>query len=491
MKRIIFLTISIMLIAYSAWATETRVIGGASGAAEGTDVGFGNMTATSISLGDGATYPDQAIKIGGDPGFYKSAERTLTYSTANGDRYEFNNAGVRGLVNSTPYTFFNTVASSTAPVYAFTGDADTGIGKAGDDQLSLISGEVEALRNYTTYSEFYPSGSGQVRIYDDGTLENTGGIVYSGITTVMGDYSSVLRDYTVFGNATTASITVYLQDASLFEGQIKRVLKDDSTGNTVTLQPYSTQTISHATTYILRDHNSEILIMSRGGNWDRMQATPVSFYADMHLHNNSTPTTINTQNIPHFVQGLFSDDISNGFTFSAGSSGALTVFADYSATVPGAILATDASHGLSTGDTISITNTTNYNGVFNVTVTGSDNFYFTDTFVADDGTGTWYQGDRYSVDPGVGAKYRVGWHCFGSPDSGGGADFEFELFINEAPVEKAESVRTFGNSTDIGTLGGGGIINLVDGDELSFAMINMTDTVDFTATHCNIGLDNI
>lgn len=482
----------------------TSVIGAGGGCAEGADCGFNSITTTTLTTsGDINVGGDIEIdglakglnlygtnSITGNLNFglsYVSSKAHYFYLRANADKDGFNIqhqfAGdsftasaieqsimdIEGKIEQTGTAAYNGIKLDVT-------ETTLGDGTAGDGNNLLWLG-IE--------------GANKVKVDNEGTIANSGGIVYSGMTTVMGDYSTVLKDYAVFGNATSTSINVYLQDASLAEGQVKRIIKEDSTSNTVTLQPYSTQTISHATNYILRDHNSEILIMSRGGNWDRMQATPVSFYADMHLHDNSTSTIINTQNIPHFVQGLFTDDDSNGFTFSAGSSGALTVFADYSATMPGTVLATDVAHGLSTGDTIGITATTNYNGAFNVTVTGVDNFYFTDTFVADDGTGTWYQGDRYSVDPGVGAKFRVGWHCFGSPDSGGGADFEFELFINEAPVEKAESARTFGNSTDIGTLGGGGLIDLVDGDELSFSIINMTDTVNFTATHCNIGLDNI
>ncbi len=474
------------------------------GVSEGSDVGFGNITATTLT-----TSAD--INVGGSIDIDGLSEGVRLYSTNvitgnnnEGLKFDSSKAHYFTLSDNNNRNGFNIVPFNDTKEFN---------GSNLEQSILNIEGEIEqsgtaaynGIRIDVTETSLGDGTAGEgnnlmwlgitgaekFEVDREGTISNAGGVVYSGMTTVMGDYSTVLRDYAVFGNTTTTSINVYLQDASLAEGQIKRIMKDDSTSNTVTLQPYSTQTISHATNYILRDHNSEILIMSRGGNWDRMQATPVSFYADMHLHDNSTSTIINTQDIPHFVQGLFTDDDSNGFTFSAGSSGALTAFAEYSATVPGTVLATDVAHGLSTGDTIGITATTNYNGAFNVTVTGSDNFYFTDTFVADDGTGTWYQGDRYSVDPGAGSKYRIGWHCFGSPDSGGGADFEFELFINEAPVEKAESANTFANSTDIDMLGGGGLIDLVDGDVISFSIINMTDTVNFTATHCNVGLDNI
>jgi hypothetical protein len=69
-------------------------------------------------------------------------------------------------------------------------------------------------------------------------------------------------------------------------------------------------------------------------------------------------------------------------------TGTITAVADYSGTVAGTVLVTDAAHGLSTGNTITIAGTTNYNGTFTVTVVSVDTFYITETFVASE-TGTW------------------------------------------------------------------------------------------------------
>lgn len=67
----------------------------------------------------------------------------------------------------------------------------------------------------------------------------------------------------------------------------------------------------------------------------------------------------------------------------------ISAFADYSGTVAGTVKATtSAVHGLITGDYVTIAGTTSYNGVFKVTVIDTDDFYFTDTWVANDATGT-------------------------------------------------------------------------------------------------------
>ncbi|MCK5017541.1 MAG: hypothetical protein KAS32_10780 [Candidatus Peribacteraceae bacterium] len=67
----------------------------------------------------------------------------------------------------------------------------------------------------------------------------------------------------------------------------------------------------------------------------------------------------------------------------------ISAFADYSGTVTGTVKATTSSaHGLSTDDLVTIWNTTSYNGQFRITKVDADEFYFTDTWVADDAQGS-------------------------------------------------------------------------------------------------------
>lgn len=61
----------------------------------------------------------------------------------------------------------------------------------------------------------------------------------------------------------------------------------------------------------------------------------------------------------------------------------ITEFADHGATVPGTVKATSVGHGRSTSNSLIISGSTDYNGTFTITVIDVDNFYFTDTWVAD------------------------------------------------------------------------------------------------------------
>jgi len=69
------------------------------------------------------------------------------------------------------------------------------------------------------------------------------------------------------------------------------------------------------------------------------------------------------------------------------TSKTITAFADNGG---GTVKATSVGHGLTgTVASIKISGTTNYNGVYTVTVIDANNFYFTDTWVANDATGWW------------------------------------------------------------------------------------------------------
>jgi hypothetical protein len=66
----------------------------------------------------------------------------------------------------------------------------------------------------------------------------------------------------------------------------------------------------------------------------------------------------------------------------------ITAFADYSGTVTGTVSVTSTSHGIETGDYVTIAGTTNYNGTYAATKIDANTYYITATWVADDGTGT-------------------------------------------------------------------------------------------------------
>jgi hypothetical protein len=67
---------------------------------------------------------------------------------------------------------------------------------------------------------------------------------------------------------------------------------------------------------------------------------------------------------------------------------AITAFANYGSTIVGTVLVTAAAHALVTGMYVDITGSTSYNGEHYVTRLSASQFYFTGTWVADDGSCT-------------------------------------------------------------------------------------------------------
>jgi hypothetical protein len=74
-------------------------------------------------------------------------------------------------------------------------------------------------------------------------------------------------DITVFCDATGAAQTANLPAASSMTGQILILKKIDSSANTVTLDPNSTETIDGSSTLVLSNQGDGVAIQSNGSNW--------------------------------------------------------------------------------------------------------------------------------------------------------------------------------------------------------------------------------
>jgi len=136
-----------------------------SGLSEGS-----HLIVTSIQVGDGTAAAPSVDVGGGNDGFFKQSG-VLKYSlngTATNDVI-FGASGIQSGNTNGPFMLNSEVATATNPVWAFIGDDDTGIGKAGADQLSLIAGGAEGARVDTDAT----AGNTRFMLYDidNATLE--------------------------------------------------------------------------------------------------------------------------------------------------------------------------------------------------------------------------------------------------------------------------------------------------------------------------------
>jgi hypothetical protein len=210
-----------------------------------------------------------------------------------------------------------------------------------------------------------------------------------------------------------------------------------------------------------------------------------ALYGEMYKYEDTTAAVIGTQDTYHAVVN-FTQGSQNGVTYVAGAEGSFTAVADYSGTVAGTVLITDVGHGLSTGDILTIHNTTNYNGVFEITVVDPDSYYITDTYVATE-TGDWAAGDYLRCD--VAGVYMATFHATAFA-AAANTQFKFELFKNTTELNNIAASRMF-SSTDYGSISGHGVVTLAVGDRVWFAVMNRTSSTDITVRHANVTINRL
>lgn len=212
-----------------------------------------------------------------------------------------------------------------------------------------------------------------------------------------------------------------------------------------------------------------------------------SEFASMYFNANSTATTIETADTPIGLR-LFTAGSLEDWIFNAGSTAAITVYADYSGTVAGTILAT-STHGLTTGDFITIRGTTNYNGVFEVTVVDSTHFYFTDTWVADDGASDFDQASYLEAGANSLGTYSVDWAISTAEGGGAGSTVLYTPYKNTTIISQARNERKFANN-DVGSISGGGDITIAAGDRI-YITVKSTGTNTITNSYGSVRLQRL
>lgn len=229
MKKLLrFIFVGIFLtaqVSIAAVTTDPNITGmGGGGVTEGSDVGFGNITATSINLGQG-TLSDLSLNFGdGDTGFYEIGDDTLSIAVVGVEQVRVDASKISG-TSTGNFRISHSASSATVPAYNFVGDDDTGIGRAGANQLSLISGGVEIIRI---------DGSG---------FKANGSVTFSSMTTIFGDYSAINNMNQILCDATAEDIDIHIVSASGAKGRTGNVKKIDASGNNCCLEPSGAETI--------------------------------------------------------------------------------------------------------------------------------------------------------------------------------------------------------------------------------------------------------
>jgi hypothetical protein len=268
MKRLFSVLLILFFTCLSAYG-DTEVVGGGGGVSEGADVVFGTISGSDITAGSVTTGAGTAIapavNVGGiNTGLYETGTNlgiTVSGVAKAAWTVGYLSAGSAWLL------YYGGVITATQPAYTFPGDGDTGIGKNGANQLSLTAGAVEALRNYTTYSEFYPSGSGQVKIYDTGSIEVNGAITFSGMTSIGADYTLDDDIFFIECDATLGNISTTFSTYSTQRGRMVGVKKIDASANGCYLDGAGAETIDGVTGQAITTQYNTISVIAGALEW--------------------------------------------------------------------------------------------------------------------------------------------------------------------------------------------------------------------------------
>lgn len=163
-----------------------------------------------------------------------------------------------------------------------------------------------------------------------------------------------------------------------------------------------------------------------------------------------------------FIAGIYKNDISGFATWDSGNKTKVT---------------TTGAHGLSEGDIISLTSTTNYNGVHIISEVGTNDFVIDIAFVSDDGSGILCRPDVLKVDDAGAGNYEILWTAGVSVETD--ADLcKFGIFINDAPANITP--HQFASIDDANSLSGCALVELEAGDVVWFGYENMDHANDIT-----------
>jgi len=208
-------------------------------------------------------------------------------------------------------------------------------------------------------------------------------------------------------------------------------------------------------------------------------------YGGMYFDNNSTANSIDTANTEIACQ-YFTSGTLNGFTYSAGARG--EDITSYATNDGGAstLVTTTAAHGLSAGDYITISNTTNYNDVYEVLSAPSTTTFVIDKAwdTNDDGQGAFDRGDCLTVSAGSAGVYDINYNLSSTLAGAGGDTITFTVYVNKTGEVESICQRVFGNN-DIGNMGGVSRLTLAEGDKIWLA-VKSDGTDDVTNKYGNL-----
>lgn len=209
-------------------------------------------------------------------------------------------------------------------------------------------------------------------------------------------------------------------------------------------------------------------------------------YGEMYRNGYAVATTIDTADVWHMVSTTTVGALNN-WTHDVGDTGAITVYADATG---GKVWVTSAGHGMSAGDMISITGSTNYNALEELVTVHTDSFTVTATWAGDDGASTWIKGSSLTAGANSAGTYQLSWSATLTPQTNAHV-FTFAMAKNAVACEKCRARSKLGTAGDYASLSGTAIFTIAAGDILNFIIKNVGANGNVTIRHGNVNLHRL
>ena len=206
-------------------------------------------------------------------------------------------------------------------------------------------------------------------------------------------------------------------------------------------------------------------------------------YAEAHIDGGGA-ITVDTTDVWHAVTGFVSDDVA-GITFNAGSTGAITAYAGPNG---GQVTVTSNGHGLSEGDIITISGSTNYNNIYEITNVGVNDFEITAVWAGDDAAGTWRNGSNFVIL--VAGIYLFTWQISAS-SAAVNKIFTFTLSLDDVIETDGLQRRKFAVGGDVGAVAGSFIVDCPVGCIVAFNLMNESDANNITIEQATMNIHRI
>ncbi len=238
--------------------------------------------------------------------------------------------------------------------------------------------------------------------------------------------------------------------------------------------------------------NEDIVYVSYDNtNW-RTAATTEIIHVEMHDEDNTDAFVISDAGADfhsYHTNGITSGDLI-GWTFDIGGGGTSFPIASIVDGVASGVdieVTTTGSHLLAVGDIISQTNLADaaYVGIFKVKAIISATQYEVAAVFTATGTGTIDQASVLSANTGSAGSYQILYYI-SATSATNNETFDFQLYKETTGIVGTKIRRKFGTAADFGSMSGGGIIDVANGDKISIVLSNEDSAGNITIRNISL-----